>query len=432
MQVAVESISGLERRLKVTVPADQVDQEVLTRLKQQTSKVKLKGFRPGKAPLEVVKMQYGDSIRQEVVNDLIRSTFYEAVTQEHLNPAGLPRIEPKQIKPGLPLEYEAVFEIYPVIEFHDIQGAVIEKLQAQISDADLDKVLQKLREQHVAWTEVTRPAQLGDRVVIDFEGTLAGVPFEGGSAKHVALVLGDNKMIPGFEEGLIGVKPNDTLDLNLTFPEQYPHQELAGKLTQFKVTVHQVMEPKLPELDDKFAEQLNVKGGIEELRSEVRKSMNKELERNTKENLKRQVLKELLKRNSIEVPATLVAAEIGQMQQQIKQRLGIREGQKAPELPQEHFKEQATERVTLGLLLADYINSQQLKVDSARVRSLVEEIASSYDDSAQVINYYYQNKSVLAQIESLVLEELAIEKLLESAAISEKLVSYEEVVNPKS
>lgn len=429
MQVAVESLPGLERRLKVTVPAEQVDQEVQARLKQQAGKIKLKGFRPGKAPLDVVKMQYGDSIREEVINDIIRTTFSQAIHQEHLNPTAMPRIEPKQIKPGLPLEYEAVFEIYPTIEFHDIQDAAIEKWQAQITDTDLQKVLQKLREQHMEWIEATRPAQTGDRVVIDFEGTMQEKAFEGGSAKNAALILGANRMIPGFEEGLLGVKPNDTLGLDLTFPQEYPNKDFAGKPVHFKITVHQVTESKLPELNDKFAERFNVKD-IKELELEVRKSMEKELQRNIKEHLKRQVLQELLKRNSIDIPATLIAAEVEQMQQQLQQRLGVRGGQ-MPELPQEHFAAQAKERVTLGLLLAEYIKEQQFKVDQARVRALIEDIASSYDDSVQVINYYYQNKSLLNQIESLVLEEQAIEKLLEKATVNEKTLNYEEVVNPK-
>ena len=383
---------------------------------------------PGKVPLNIVKLQYGDAIRQEVISEVIRSSFNEAVAEHHLN-CRLPQIEPKQLQPGVPLEYEATFEVYPEIHLVDLTGVKIEKLTGQVTEADIDKVIERLRKQNTIWNEVSRPSQTDDRLMIDFEGTMDGVAFAGGSAKDVALVLGSKGMIPGFEEGLLAKTAGEEVELNLEFPQSYPHQDVAGKPVKFKVKINKVTEPQLPTVDEKFAKSLDM-ADMQELRQEVKKSMERELERAEKEHVKQQVLDCLLEKNPIEIPHTLVDAEILQMQQQFVQRMTgkpVPPG-KMPNLPKEHFEEQAQKRVKLGLLLAEYINDQKLKADPERVQSVVQEVASAYDNPAQVVTYYYQNKAQLAQIESLVLEDEAVEKLLENAQVEQKTANYDEIV----
>lgn len=433
MQVVVETLKNLERRIKVTVPAEQVDNEVGSRLLERKKTIKLKGFRPGKVPLDLIKQQYGDSIRQEVIGEVIRSSFNEAVAEQNLKPAGYPQIEPKVIETGVPLEYEATFEVYPQISLVDLTGVKLEKRTGQVTEADVDKVLEKLRKQNVIWNEAPRQSRTDDRLLIDFEGMMDGVAFPGGSAKDAAMVLGAKGMIPGFEEGLIAKTAGEEVELNLVFPEDYPHKDVAGKPVSFKVKINKVMEPQLPELDDKFAKNLDV-ANLQELRQEVRKSMERELERAQKEHLKQQVLDHLLERNPIEIPNALIDAEILQMQQQFMQRVTGKPvaRDKIPNLPREHFEEQAKKRVRLGLLLAEYINEKKLKPEPERVQKLVEEVASAYDNPAQIAAYYYQNKAQLAQIESLVLEELAVEKLLETAQVEEKSAKYDEIVTTQS
>ncbi len=433
MQVAVETLSGLSRKIKVTVPADQIDNEVILRLKKQASKFKLKGFRPGKVPFHIVEQQFGNAMHQEVVEDVIRSSFYEAVNQEKLNPAGMPQIQPKEIARGKPLEYEATFEIYPEVALNDLKKIKIEKLTATVTEQDIDKVLEKLQRQQAKWQEVNRPARLEDRIIIDFSGSINGEKFASGTAKEVPLILGSKSMIPGFEEQLIGSKTGQDLDINVEFPAEYPHQELAGKAAVFAIKVHKIEEPKLPELDDEFARNLDVKeGGIKALRDEVHKSMELELERAEREHIKRQMFKQLIETCPIEVPAALIDNEIQMMQQQFKQQMSMQTGKKdLSDMPKEAFFEEAKRRVALGLLIGEYIKQHNLKVDADRVRTVIEEMAASYDHPEQVIAYYYQHKAQLAQVESLVLEEQAVAKLLEQVQVEEKITTYDELVNSK-
>lgn len=433
MQVAVETLSGLSRKIKVTVPADQIDNEVMTRLKQQANRVKLKGFRPGKVPFHIVEQQFGDAVRQEVVGDIIRSSFYEAVNQEKLVPAGFPNIQPKAMQPGKPLEYEAVFEIYPEIKFNDLKAIKIEKLTAEVTEQDIDKVLEKLQRQQAQWQEVSRPAQLEDRIIIDFTGSINGEKFAGGAAKEVPLILGSKSMIPGFEDQLIACKAGQELEIKVEFPKEYPHKELADKPAVFAIKVHKVEAAKLPELNDEFARNLDVTdGGINALRKEVRVNMEKELERAAKELVKRQMFKQLIEANPIEVPAALVDREIQAMQQQFKQQMSMQTGKKnLPDMPKEAFAEEAKRRVALGLLMSECIKQHDLKADPDRVRSIIDEMSANYDHPEQVIAYYYQNQEHLAQIESLVLEEQAVAKLLEQVQVEEKSTTYDEIVNPK-
>lgn len=428
MQVNIESLSPLERRMTVSVPADQVEQEIQIRLKKQAQNAKIKGFRQGKVPLEMIKLHYGAAIRQQVIGDLIQSSFQQAANDHQLEIAGAPHIKPIQLEAGKALEYEATFEVFEKIKFNGLKGVKIEKPTAAVTEADLEKVLDKMRRQAVEWIEVDRAAQLEDRLMIDIVGTIDGVEFPGGTANDVAVVLGSKSMIVGFEEGLVGAKLNDKLELDLKFPEEYPQKDLAGKPVHFAVKVRKMMEPKLPILDDAFAKNLDVTD-LAALRTEVRSSMERELERNVKEQLKRQVLTELCKLNPITVPQSLVDAEIEQMQQQLQQRFQRQTGNKQSlNLPKEHFAEQAKERVLLGLLLNDFIKQQQIAVDNDRVNAIVKEVASGYEQPDQIVNHYYQNRQLLMQIESMVLEEQAVEKLLEDADIEEKKVNYEDIV----
>lgn len=432
MQVAVESLGSLQRKMTVRLSPDTVDKQVDIQLEERARTAKIKGFRPGKAPLDMIKRQFGEAIRQEVLGEVIRRSFYDALEQQKLNMAGMPRIEPKSLESGAAeLVYEAIFEVFPEIQLQDLAGVPIEKWRVDVTEADLEKVLNKLQEQHAKWQEIAAPAELKDRLVVDFEGFINGQPIEQGSAKNVTIVLGSKTMIPGFEDGLLGAKAGEKRELSVTFPENYPHQPLAGKAANFNVTVHRVERPELPELNDEFATRLDVEGGIAGLRNEVMKSMEREVAQRVKEHTKQQVLKLLVERNSIDIPEALINAEIDLLQEQMRERLGLNKNKSrpAPELPRDIFEEQAKQRVKVGLLLSEYIKQQQLKASPERIRSLIEEITAGFDNPNEAINYYYQSKQLMSRIEAMVLEEEAVAKLAEQADVKEKVISFDEAVN---
>lgn len=432
MQVAVENASGLERKIKVSVPSEQISQEVKKRIKELTKTVKLKGFRPGKIPEKVVEMQFGDSVRQEVVRDVMWETLQQALQQEKLYPAGLPKVEVVSFKAGEPLEYTASFEIYPEVKLANLAEIEIEKPTAEIKDPDVEKMIEKLQQQNVKWKDTPRAAQNKDLIQIDFEGFIDDVPFEGGTAKAFRLELGSNRMIPGFEEQLIGANPGETRDITVTFPEEYHAKDLAGKAAKFVVTVNKVMESQLPELNEAFAKDLGVSDGtVEGLKKEVRDSMQRDLDRRVRENVKAQIVKKLLQLNQIEVPEALVDSEIQRIQKQFQRQFSMQTGQKdkLPELPREQVEQQAKDNVTIGLLLSQWIKDRDIKVDGSRVRTRIEEIASGYHQPDEVLKWYYSNNEALGEIEAAILEEQAIDGLLEELKVVPKNMSYEEIMN---
>lgn len=431
MQVSIETTSGLERRLTVGVPSEVIDGEVTKRLQQAQKTVKLNGFRKGKVPLKVVRQKFGAGVRQEVLGDTINKSFAEAVRQENVRPAGQPQIEPKQLEEGKDLEYIATFEVYPEFELKDIEGAKITRYSAEISEQDVDEMIETLRKSQATWQEVERACQSGDRVKIDFVGRKDGEEFDGGKADGYQLELGTGSMIPGFEAGVEGMAPGDEKVLSLTFPEDYQVENLKGAEVEFTITLHSVSEKVLPELNEEFFAAFGVtEGGEEKFRADVRENMEREKERVIKNRLKSEVLDTLLERNPIDVPSALVKAEIDALRQQAAQQYGQLSGNLDVKslLPDELFKDRAQKRTALGLLVSDVVTRNAVRVDRARLKAMVESIAATYEDSQSVVEYYFSNRELIAGVEAAVLEEQVVDLLLEKADVADKTVSYQELI----
>lgn len=429
MEVSVETLSGLERRLTVGVPAETIEADLNRKLQELSKTVKINGFRPGKVPAREVKRRYGKQLRQEILGDIIRDTFGQAVDQENLNPAGSPNIETKNDKAGESFEYTATFEVFPEIELKGLDGVKVEKLVAEITADDIDNMIANILQQHKSWETADRAAALDDQVIIDFVGTKDGEPFEGGSADANPLVLGSGSMIPGFEDGLVGLKAGEEKTLALTFPEDYQAEELAGQPVEFKVSVKEVNKPLIPELNDEFATKMGVEGGVEAFKEAVKKNMARELEQGVKNKLKSQLMDKLLEKNDqVEVPKALIKNEIHRMQQQMLQQFGGGANFDPSMFPQDLFTEQATRSVTLSLLVGEIIKAQGITADAARVRSTIEETAQHYEQPEMVVNWYYSNQEKLAEVEAGVLEEQVVDYILSTVELEEIPSSYEDVL----
>ena len=433
MRVSIETTSGLERRLTVGVPSDRVDGAVEKKLRDAARNVRLPGFRPGKVPMKVMQQRFGAGVRQEVIGEVISQSFQEAVISENLRPAGQPRIEAKNFEAGKDVEYTATFEIFPSLEIKEVAGFTVEKPVAEVTDADVDDIIEIFRKQRGELKEVDQAAESGDTVVVDFAGTRDGEAFEGGTAEDQTLELGQGKMIPGFEEGIIGMKAGEEKTIDVTFPEDYGNEELQGAAAQFKITCKAVKQLELAPLDDELFQSYGVEeGGESVFRDEVKKNMERELRNAVQTHTKNQVMDAILAVHAdIDVPGSLIAQEVDGMRGQMFQQFG---GQPSPEmdlksfLPDDMFKEQAERRVRLGLLLGEMIGKMELRADPAKVKELIEDIASTYQDPQEVINWYYSENEQLAQIESRVLEDQVVEKILETAVIKEKTSSYQDAL----
>ncbi|MCB1731330.1 MAG: trigger factor [Halieaceae bacterium] len=433
MQVSIETTSGLERRLTVGVPAERIETEVDSRLQKAAGNVRLPGFRPGKVPMKVMRQRFGAGVRQEVLGEVMSQTFQEAIVQEKLRPAGQPSIEPRSLEAGKDLEYVATFEVFPEVEVVEIKGIEVEKPVAEVSDADVDNIIEVFRKQQGSWQAVDREAREGDRVNLNYVGTRDGEAFEGGSAENSNLELGSGRMIPGFEDGIVGMKAGEQKTLQLSFPEEYHNEELKGAAVEFAITLNAVEEMVPAALDEELFAKYGVEeGGLETFRKEVQQNMARELKNAVQGKVKQQVMDALVEAHeSLEVPQALIAREIDAMRQQMFQQFGGAGGQDLDLkslLPDDMFRDNAERRVKLGLVLAELVGKLELKADAAKVREAIEEMASTYQDPEEVINYYYSNQDQLSAIESRVLEDQMVEKLLESANIVEKQCSYQEAI----
>jgi trigger factor len=430
MQVSVAITSGLGRRLTIGVPAERVEAEVAARLEKAAKSVRLKGFRPGKVPMKVIRQRFGAGVRQEVLGEVMSATFYEAVRQEDLRPAGQPTIEPKSLIQGKDIEFVATFEVYPEIDLIDFASLSVEKPTSDVTDEDVERMIDILRKQQGTWSEVERAAADGDRVNIDYTGTRDGEEFPGGSATGSDLVLGSKRMIPGFESGLEGLKAGDSTRLSLTFPEDYHAEDLRGASVVFDVKVNSVSERVLPELDDDFFARYGVsEGGLDSFRKEVRSNMERELKQALRGKTKSRVLNALYEATDVEIPQALVQQEITTLRRQTMRQFGG-DGAKFDEnlLPDDMFRAQAERRVALGLLLGEVIRKEELSADPARVREVIEDMASTYEEPQEVVNWYYGNKDQLASVEAMVLEDQVIDAILQKASVSEAGCSYEEAL----
>lgn len=432
MQVTVENVSTLERRVKVVVPAGKIEQDVNARIVKAARTIRMDGFRPGKVPLSLVQKRYGESIRQEALGEIIRDSFYEAVTQQSLNPAGFPSIEEVSDKAGEDLAFTALVEVYPEIALNSFADIKVERPLVEISDADVEEMIENLRKQRATFADSDEAAADGDKVNIDFAGSIDGEAFEGGSAQGSDLVLGSGRMIPGFEAGIVGIKAGEVRDINVTFPADYQAEHLRDKAAVFKITCNKVQKQQLPEVDDAFLAAFGVKeGGIEKFREDVRKNMSRELKQAVKNKVKTQVMDGLLAAHTVDVPKALLANEINRQRQAMFQQFGGGAKLDPKMLPDELFAEQAQRSVALGLLIGQIVKDKAVEVDASRVKALVKEVAESYESPEEVVNYYYGNREQLAQVEALVLEDQVVDAVLAGAQVTEAAAKYADVVRPQ-
>ena len=433
MQVSVETTEGLERKLTIAIPGDRVDTAVNARLQEAAQTIRLNGFRQGKVPLKVVKNKFGKGVRQEVVGELMNQTYFEAIAQESLKPAGQPRIEPTSMDEGKDVEFVAVFEVYPEIELPDFAAIKAERLVAEVSDDDIDEMIETLRKQRQTWVPVERAAADGDMVNIDYVGKKEGEEFQGGKAAGQNLVLGSERMIPGFEDGVIGKSAGEDFTLQLKFPDDYHSEELAGAEVEFELTLNTVSEQSLPEVNEDFFKSFGVEeGGMEAFREEVSNNMQREMKNASRNKLKTTLMDALISDLEVAIPAALMSNEIHQLKHQTVQQLGGGQGFDPHSMPDDLFREQAKRRVTLGLILGEVISQQSIQADADKVRDAVEEIAATYESPEEVVKWYYSNEEQLQGIESSVIEDQVFDYIIEQAQVSDKEVSYQDVIRPES
>ena len=431
MQVSIESSKGLERQLKVGVPAGKIDDEVLQRLQKATKTAKIKGFRKGKVPLQVVKQYYGKGLRQEVVGELVNSSFYEAIQQEKLRPVGQPRIDDIQDKPGEDLQYKATFEVYPEVKLADLKKISVLRPVSEVTQPDIDKMIDVLRDQQATYDVEDKVAEDGDQINLDYVGTHKGEEFPGGKAEGQALVLGSNSMIPGFEDGLLGLSAGDEKVLKLKFPKDYHAEDLKGKAVQFSVKVHSVAVKNLPELNDEFFKLYGVEsGGVDKFREDVESNMERELRNALRSKVKNRVMDQLFKLNQVELPEALVANEITQLKQQMVQQFGGGRQLDLNMLPDDMFKAKAERRAALGVIVSEVVKVESLEPDEQQVRARVDEIASTYEQPSEVVDYYYSKPELLSSVEAVVLEDQVTELVLSKCKLKEENLSYEDAVKP--
>ena len=431
MMVTVEATGKLTRRMRVELPAERIEKEIESRLKKVGRTAKIKGFRPGKVPVKVVRQRFGGQIRQEVLSELMQKSYSDAVTQENLQPAANPRIEPEQNDGGKDFAYVATFEVLPEITLADLEKIEVETPEVDIGDADVDDMIENLRKQKATYETVERAADDGDRVIVDFDGTLAGEPIKGGKGQEVPVVLGQGQMLPDFEAGLKGVEAGEEKSFAVEFPEDYHAPELAGKKVDFAVKVHRVEAEKLPPLDDGLAELYGVEsGGLTQLREDVLANMRREADEKVRADVKDQVMKGLLEKNPIDIPASLVHQEMHARQHEAMRRMGIEDHAKAPAI--ENFRQGAERSVRLGLLLQQLIQDHKITLEPARLRRKVEDMCSGYESADEMVASYLSNPQVMQQLEPMVLEEQVVEWLVEQGRHTTRKVGFGEYMKPQA
>ena len=429
MQVTVESTGALERRMRVELPGERIEQEINSRLKTVGRTAKLKGFRPGKVPAKVVKQRYGKAVRKEVLSELMQKSYTDAVMQENLTPAGGPKIETEDNEGDNNFAYVATFEIMPKVELKDLDKITVEIPEVTIAESDMDDMILRLRRQKATWEEVDRKSDDGDKVVVDFNGTLKGDEFEGGKGTEVPVILGQAQMLPDFEKALFGIKAGDEKTFKVKFPKDYHAEELNGKKVDFAIKVHRVEEEVLPPLDDSLADAFEVKeGGLKKFLDDVKENMEREAEQKLKGDVREQIMNALLESNPLEIPNTLKQQEAHSMQHDAMQRMGVEDHDQAP--PIENFSEMAEKRVQISLLIGQLITDQKLTVDADKVHERVEEMCAGYENSEDMVNMYLGNQQVMQQVEPMVLEQQALDWLLENGKSSTNKVGFTEYMNP--
>lgn len=428
MQVSIETLTGLERRMRVQVPAGRIEEKVRDRLLSVGRTAKIKGFRPGKIPNRVIRQRYGGQVRQEVLQELLQTSYSEAIAQQNLQPAGGPKIEPESLDQGQDLAYTAIFEVYPEFEIKGLDKLEVETPNAEITDSDINSMIENLRKQRGTWESVKRPAADGDRVMINFEGKLKGEIFEGGSGENVAVVLGSDNMFADFEKNLLGIGAGESKEFKLKFPKDYYQKNLAGQKVAFSIEAKEVTEQKLPELDEQFINSMGITTGSEkDFRRDVRENMERQIEVKQRAELKRQVMESLLATNPVELPIVLVEQETRSLQQDAMRQFGITELKDAP--PADTFRKASERRVRLGLLMTAILRDNKLEVEKGLVESKIRELCDPYDKPEEMRKIYYQDPQLLSQVKNMVLEERVVEWLLSKATRRDKSVTFMELMD---
>jgi trigger factor len=426
MQVSLTATGGLERRLEVAVPATEVTTAVEQRLKNISRTARLKGFRPGKAPITVVRKQFGEQVHAEVVSDLMRTSFAQALSQEKLTPAGGPRIEPITMGPGTELKYAAIFEVVPEIKVKPFDSIAVERPSAEVSENDVSAMIESMRRQRPVFTAVERPAQDTDRVTIDFDGRIDGQPFEGGEGRDVTVIVGARQALIELEDGIKGASPGENRTVSLSFPADGPNKSTAGKTAQLQVTIKRVEQQSLPEVDEEFCRAYGVEeGGIDALRTEVRKSMERELGDVIRNRVRAQVMDALYRENSFEVPRALVDEQVQRLQVDAARRIGAKDASQVP--AREVFEDQARRRAALGLLMGQIVQSEGIKVDRERVQARLNDLVASYPNPDEVRRAYVQNADAMRQVESVVLEDQVVDWIADHARVTDKPMTFKDL-----
>lgn len=434
MQASVEKTSAIGRKVSVVVPAEKIETAVQNRLKQLSKRVKIQGFRPGKVPMKIVEQQYRGTATNDILGDIIQTSLAEALDGEKIVPAVQPDILPEQLEKGEDFKYTATFDVYPEFDKLNLEGVKIVKPESEVVDADIDKVIDNMAKQQLTWVERKRKCKNGDRIMMDFLGTVDGEEFSGGKADDYAIVLGEGQMLPDFEKGVKGMKGGESKDIEVVFPDDY-NEDLGGKTAVFKIDVKSVSESKLPEIDEEFVKGFGIESGdVADLREEVKSNLETNLESQLSSTIRQRTFDALLEQNSVEIPEKMVREEAGRMVQEQKNQMlqqgidaKLLENFPAPEF--ETLKPQAEKRVALGLLMMEVINKEGLKPDEERVNARIEKMASSYEDPSEFVNYYKSNQQALAQVQSLVLEEQVVDLLLGKADVEQEQVVASDLLN---
>lgn len=431
MSLNIETTQGLERRVAITVPTEIVSKAVREEFKRAAKNVRVDGFRKGHVPAHIIEQRFGASIRQDVLNDLLPRHFFDAVIAEKINIAGRPTFAIETFEEGKDLVFTATFEVYPEVKLQGLENIKVEKPTVEITEADIDKMIDVLRKQQATWAESQDVVKADDRVTIDFVGSVDGEEFEGGKATDFVLFMGQGRMIPGFEEGIVGHKAGEQFDIDVTFPAEYHAENLKGKAAKFAITLKKIENMVLPELTDEFVAKFGPNTKSVALRAEIRKNMERELKNALVSRVKQQVINGLIEQNPIDVPASAVEEEINVLRNQAAQRFGGN-AQQTAQLPRELFEAEATRRVQVGLLFSEVIKSNELKADEERAKAMIADIASAYEQPAEVVEYYSKNEELMNNIRNVVLEEQAVDAVLAKAQVTEKVSSFDEIMNPQA
>jgi trigger factor len=431
MQATIEKVSNLERRLNVSLPAQEIENEVQSRLKRLAGNIRMHGFRPGKVPFRLVQQTYGGQVRQEVLGDVLQKSFGEAIRQQNLRVAGYPRFEPKPAtEDNQQVEFSATFEVYPEVSVADLTAVQVERPLVTVGEAEVDKTVEILRKQRTHYREVEREARTGDSITIDYQGTIDGQLFEGGSGSDHNTILGEGRLLAGFEEQVLGQRAGESRTFELTFPEDYHGKEVAGKTANFHVTVKRVAEAVVPEANGDFAKALGIADGdVDKMRADVKGNLEREVRRRRDARVKDQVMKALLDNSSIELPKALVQIETERLMEGMRRDLEGR-GLKTDQIPMpaEAFEPEAKKRVTLGLLIAELVKREGLAAKPDQIKAVVQDYAQSYERPEEVVRWYYQSNDRLREVESLVLENNVVDWVLSKVKVEDKATDFDELM----